>query len=43
MLSRIDGLSADIADLEAAIEEMVAPFAQTPRRGHHPAAVRDPG
>jgi hypothetical protein len=46
MLSRIDGLSADIADLEAAIEEMVAPFAQTLRRlddipglGHTAAAV----
>jgi transposase len=29
MLARIDALSADIAELEAAIEEMVAPFAET--------------
>lgn len=28
MLARVDGLDADIAELEAAIEEMVAPFAQ---------------
>ncbi len=32
MLARIDGLSADIADLEAMIEEMVAPFADTVAR-----------
>jgi transposase len=29
MLARIDGLGADIAELEAAIEEVVAPFAET--------------
>ncbi len=29
MLTRIDGLSADIAELEATLEEMVAPFAET--------------
>jgi transposase len=27
MLARVDGLSADIADLEATIEQMIAPFA----------------
>ncbi|MPZ67421.1 MAG: IS110 family transposase [Pseudonocardiaceae bacterium] len=32
MLARVDALSADIAELEATIEEMVAPFAQTADR-----------
>jgi len=32
MLARIDGLSADIADLEAMIEELIAPFADTVAR-----------
>ena len=32
MLARVDGLSADIAELESMIEEMVAPFAQAVER-----------
>jgi transposase len=32
MLARIDGLTTDIAELEATIEEMVAPFATTVQR-----------
>jgi len=32
MLARVDALNADIAELDAAIEEMVAPFAQAVAR-----------
>src|SRR5205807_8208554 len=32
MLARIDALSADIAELETAIEEMIAPFADAVAR-----------
>lgn len=34
MLARVDGLDADIAELDAVIEEMIAPFAE---------AAREPG
>ena len=44
MLARVDAIDADIAELDARIEEMIAPFAGTRRNGwmRSPASGRSP-